>query len=80
MPVGYNSERDEKERKFRRMLAFVVGMGGGPEGQGMPRDVFRVVVEMLTLPWEPLWIRGSCTQPSEKQDEAGKKKKKKQRT
>lgn len=35
-----NSESDEEECKFRRMLAFVVGMGGGPKGQDMPRACF----------------------------------------
>lgn len=50
----------EKTRKFRRMLAFVAGMEGGPQGQGIPRDVFRVVLSMLTLPWDPLWNRNGA--------------------
>ena len=63
------------------MLAFVIGMGEGPQGQGMPRDVFRLLMDLLTPRSDPLQIRGSCTQPSENQDGAGKKKnKKKQRT
>jgi len=36
------------------MLAFLVGMEGGPKGGGMPRDVFRVVLDMLMPTWDPL--------------------------
>lgn len=55
-----NKNEEEKARKLRRLLAFVAGMEGGPEGQGLPRDVFRVVLAMLTLPWDPLWNRGGA--------------------
>ena len=45
---------DEEERKFRTMVAFLLGMGGGPKGEGMPRDVFPVVLDLLMPSWDPL--------------------------
>ena len=29
-------------------------MGGGPKGEGMPRDVFRVVLDLVMPFWDPL--------------------------
>jgi len=50
-PVG----NDEEGRKFRTMLYVLLGIGvGGPEGGGMPRDVFRVVLDLLMPTWDPL--------------------------
>ena len=46
--------RVKKRRQFRTMLAFLVGMRVGPEGKGMPRDVFRVVLDLLMPTWDPL--------------------------
>ena len=46
--------QDEGGRKLRRMVAFLLGMEGGPEGEGMPRDVFRVVLDLLMPSWDPL--------------------------
>ena len=46
--------QDEGGRKLRRMVAFLFGMEGGPEGEGMPRDVFRVVLGLLMPSWNPL--------------------------
>jgi len=59
MPVasGQIDGEDEDEgeaRKFRTMLTFLLGMGGGPKGDGMPRDVFRVVLDLLMPAWDPL--------------------------
>ena len=48
---GENDDEDEEaRRKLRTALAFLVGMEGG----GMPRDVFRVVLDPLMPPWDPL--------------------------
>ena len=48
---GENDDEDEEaRRKLRTALAFFVGMEGG----GMPRDVFRVVLDLLMPPWDPL--------------------------
>jgi hypothetical protein len=44
---------DGIEEKDRSMLAFLLGMAG-PENTGMPRDVFRVVVDFLMPTWDPL--------------------------
>jgi len=46
--------QDEGGRKLRRMVAFLFGMVDGPEGEGMPRDVFRVVLGLLMPAWDPL--------------------------
>ena len=46
--------QDEKGRKLRRMVAFLLRMEGGPKGEGMPRDVFRVVLGLLMPSWDPL--------------------------
>ena len=35
-------------------MAFVLGMKGGWENMGMPRDVFRVVMDLLMPSWDPL--------------------------
>ena len=36
------------------MLAFLLGMKGGPAGEGIPRDVFRIVLDLLMPSWDPL--------------------------
>ena len=41
---------DQNDDELRTILAFLVGMEGG----GMPRDVFRVVLDLLVPPWDPL--------------------------
>jgi hypothetical protein len=47
--------QDEEEgRKLRTTLTFLLGIGGGSDGEGMPRDVFRVVLDMLMQRWDPL--------------------------
>lgn len=48
-----SNEEGVGDSQFNKALAFVTGMGGGPEGGGMPRDVFRVVVDMLMPRWDP---------------------------
>ena len=52
--VGDHDDEEEEGHKLRAMLAFLFGMGGGPRGEGMPRDVFRVVLDLLMPPWDPL--------------------------
>ena len=48
-------EDGEEIRKLRATLGFLVGLEGGPEGEGMPRDVFRGVFMELPMPvWDPL--------------------------
>lgn len=36
------------------MLTFLLGMGGGPKGCGMRRDVFWKVMDLLMPDWDPL--------------------------
>ena len=45
---------DEGSRKFRWLLASLTGMEGGLDGGGMPREVFREVLEFLMPSWDPL--------------------------
>jgi len=61
--VDGEDEDEVEARKFRTMLDFLLGMGGGPEGDGMPRDVFRVVVDLLMPAWDPLRNRGGAGPP-----------------
>jgi len=66
VPGGQVDGEDEDEveaRKFRTMLDFLLGMGGGPKGDGMPRDVFRVVLDLLMPAWDPLRNRGGAGPP-----------------
>jgi hypothetical protein len=45
-------------------MAFVLGMEGGLENTGMPRDVFRGVFTDLLMPtWDPLRCKGAGTEP-----------------
>ena len=46
---GENKDEGEESRKFRTTLAFMCGLGRG----GMPRDVFRVVMDLLDAFLEP---------------------------
>ena len=48
------SDDEEGGRKLHDTIAFLTGMAGGPKGKGMPRDVFRVVLEFLRPAWDPL--------------------------
>jgi len=49
---GHNDGEDEEEesRKLRTTLAFMCWVGR----EGMPQDVFRVVVDLLMPSWDPL--------------------------
>lgn len=38
---------DEQNDELRTMVLFLLGMEGGPKGDGMPQDVFRAVLTML---------------------------------
>jgi len=58
-----NGEDEEEGRKFRTMLTFLLGMRGGSEGDGTPRDVFRVVLDLLMPVWDPLRKRGGAGPP-----------------
>ena len=51
-------------KKFRNLMAFVLGMEGGPENTGMPRDVFRgVVLDLLMPTWDPLRRKSAGAAP-----------------
>jgi len=49
-PVTAGEDEDEEGRKLRTALAFMCGVGR----EGMPRDVLRVVMDLLMPSWDPL--------------------------
>jgi len=46
----HGDEHEEESRKLRTTLAFMCGL----EREGMPREVFRVVMDLLMPSWDPL--------------------------
>lgn len=58
-----DGQDEEEARKFCSMLSFLLGVDSGPEGEGMPRDVFRVVLDLLMPSWDPLRRRPGGEQP-----------------
>ena len=53
-------EEGEEIRKVRTTLAFMCGLGR----EGMPRDVFRVVMDLLMPSWDPLRRKNAGTGPA----------------
>jgi hypothetical protein len=53
-PIAQPKEGGEA-RNLRTLLAFVLGMEGGPAGKGMDRRAFLVMMDMLMLPCD--WLR-----------------------
>lgn len=51
------TEGDEEEHNFQTMLTFLIRKDGGPKSEGMSRDVFRIVLDMLMPSWDPLRCR-----------------------
>jgi len=45
---------EEEDLKFHTTLTFLLGLEGGPKGEGMPRDVFLVVLNLLMPRCDPL--------------------------
>ena len=52
---GHDDGKEEECRKLHTALAFMCGLGR----EGMPRDVFRVVMDLLMPPWDPLRRKGT---------------------
>lgn len=52
--AGGSNTKKKKDLKLHTMLAFVCGMEGGPEGEGMPRKAFLVVLDFLMPTWDPV--------------------------
>jgi hypothetical protein len=50
---GHTDVGVNERRNFLSMLEFLFGIGGGPEGEGMPRDVFWMVLDLLMPLWDP---------------------------
>jgi len=65
LPGGQTNGEDEEEeegeegRKLRTALAFMCGLGR----VGMPRDVFRVVMDLLMSSWDPPRRKNGGTGP-----------------
>lgn len=51
-----DAQNDEQEggRKVHSLMVYLLAMGGGPKGEGMPRDVFLLVLDFLMPSWDPL--------------------------
>lgn len=49
-----NKKTKERRRKFLSLVTFLLGMEGGPKGNGMPQDVFLIVMDYLMPFWDPL--------------------------
>ena len=65
MPVlGGLHEDDEESRKLCTLLAFVLGVEGGWENAGMPRNMFRVVLDLLMPSWDPLRRKNARAAPA----------------
>lgn len=60
---GHNGKELGVGRNFPTTMEFLLGMGGGPEGVGMPQEVFREVLEFLMPSWDPLRRGMAGTQP-----------------
>jgi len=60
---GGPNEVETEADNFRIMLAFLPGLKGGPAGEGMPRDVFRIVLDLLMPSWDPLRRKDSSAGP-----------------
>jgi len=48
---GHNGDGEEESRRFRITLIFLTGIG---RGDGMPGNVFRLVLDLLIPTWDPL--------------------------
>ena len=47
-------EYGEDHQQLRGWVGFLLGMEGGPNGQGMPRELFLMVMDLLMPSWDPL--------------------------
>lgn len=61
--TGGPDEDDEENRTLHSLCTFLLGVGG-PRGEGMPRDVFGVVMDMLMPSWDPLRRKNVSTEPA----------------
>jgi len=54
VPKKAPTKAPTEARKLRTLMWFLLGVEGEPEGVGMPRDVFPVVLDLLMPLWNPL--------------------------
>ena len=52
--TGANARIKGGHRKLRSMLGFILGMRGGANGEGLPWDVFRMVLDLLMPIGDPM--------------------------
>ena len=57
------NKRLKEDCKLRNLVAVLLGMEGGPKGEGMPRDVFWVVLDLLMPTWDPLRCKNAVAAP-----------------
>ena len=54
VPKKEPTKAPTEARKLRTLVAFLLGVEGGSEGEGMPADVFPVMIGFLMPSWDPL--------------------------
>ena len=53
IPLADGNKRTRKRRRKRRgLVGFLLGMEGGLKGEGMPQDVFWVVMDLVMPSWD----------------------------
>ena len=60
-----DDEDDEESRKLRTLMASLLRVEDGWENAGMPRDVFRVVLDLLMPSWDPLRRKNAGAAPAQ---------------
>lgn len=56
--VVATDETDEEGLKTRKLMTFVLGLGGGARDAGMPPEVFRIMMDYAMPDWDPLRTLG----------------------
>jgi len=54
VPEKTPAKGPSEARKLRTLMGFLLGVEGGREGEGMPADVFPVMISFIMPDWDPL--------------------------
>ena len=63
LSAASGNKKANAKGKLCKLVAFVLGMNGGPGNAGMPWDIFGVVLDLLMPTWDPLRRKGALTGP-----------------
>ena len=64
----------EERRKLRNLVAFVIGMEGGLKGEGMPPEVFHILMSLLRTRCEGATLLDPCCGVNKEEEKEGKRK------